>query len=1006
MRLLEGEKLATPKEIVDLVERFERNLLEYKSSTYNEAQTRQEFINPFFKVLGWDMDNEQGFSESYKEVIHEASLKVGSTTKAPDYGFRVGNTIKFLVEAKKPYVNLQENPEPAYQLRSYAWNAKLTISILTDFEEFAIYDCRYPPKKTDKADTALLRYFKYDEYLTRWDEIANVFSKKAILQGSFDRYAEANKSKKGIKEVDAAFLDEITSWRDSLAHNIAVRNLDLSIEALNSCVQSTIDRIVFLRICEDRGIEKYEQLQKIASGENVYAGLCDLFKHADDRYNSGLFHFKKEPGREYPDLLALDLKIDNKVLKDITSSLYPPSPYNFAVISPEILGQVYEQFLGKVIRLTEGHRAKIEDKPEVKKAGGIKYTPAYIVQCIVNRTLGTLLKGKTPIEVASIYVLDPACGSGSFLLVAYKYLLDWHLDWYVKNLAPVLDKGISITSITVKKLLAIPIEDQDNGESQKIKMGAGSRRIKARAEARAAAASVPIYKTPDGNWHLTITERKRILLNNIYGVDIDRQAVEVTKLSLLLRVLEGENQQALADLLKYSRERVLPDLDENIKCGNSLIGLDVLKFFPDIGQEEIKRINPFNWITEFPKVLQNGGFHVIIGNPPWGALLSKDDEQYLRDVAKYKVAQGRGIDTYALFIERALSLLSEGGQLSYIIPDTFLRKDDYLSTRELLLKNTLILELLELGPVFRTVPDTWCSVFTITKSLPSNRNKITHKKLSRFIVSAEERLNKFARGEWDSETEMPQSAWLQSPQMIFGYMASEPQQKIVHKVEGNKRLGQLTDIYAISRGEEGSKFAIEEVDDGDFFMVIPEHVERYSVADGLHITSSMLSPNKVKSLYRHPKIWIIRIQKMRWKQRIVSGIDERTNSAGMKTLQTIVSQTGNLSDLKYLQAILSSKLINYWCINYLADDMNKSYLEKAPIRIINFSDSTDREQYDAMVTMVSKMQELKKRKAETKISQDQNLLERQIEVMDEQINQLVYRLYGLTEEEIKIVEAQ
>ena len=458
--------MAAPKEIVDLVKRFERNLLEYKSSTYNEAQTRQEFINPFFKVLGWDMDNVQGFSESYKEVIHEASLKVGSTTKAPDYGFRVGNTIKFLVEAKKPYVNLQENPEPAYQLRSYAWNAKLSISILTDFEEFAIYDCRYPPKKTDKADTALLRYLKYDEYLTRWDEIANVFSKKAILQGSFDRYAEANKSKKGIKEVDAAFLDEITSWRDSLAHNIAVRNLDLSIEALNSCVQSTIDRIVFLRICEDRGIEKYEQLQKIASGENVYASLCDLFKHADDRYNSGLFHFKKEPGREYPDLLALDLKIDNKVLKDITSSLYPPSPYNFAVISPEILGQVYEQFLGKVIRLTEGHRAKIEDKPEVKKAGGIKYTPAYIVQYIVNGTLGHLLKGKTPIEVASIYVLDPACGSGSFLLVAYKYLLDWHLDWYVKNLAPVLDKGISITSITVKKLLAIPIENQDNGESQ------------------------------------------------------------------------------------------------------------------------------------------------------------------------------------------------------------------------------------------------------------------------------------------------------------------------------------------------------------------------------------------------------------------------------------------------------------------------------------------------------------------------------------------------------------
>jgi hypothetical protein len=667
--------LAAPKEIVDLVEKFERNLLEYKSSTYNEAQTRKEFIDPFFKALGWDMDNERGFTGAYKDVRYESSLKVGSSTKAPDYAFVI-NDIKFLVEAKKPSVNLEENADPAYQLRSYAWNAKLPISILTDFEEFAIYDCRYPPNETDKANTARINYLKYTDYVTCWDWISSKFSKTAIQQGYLDKFLKENKDKKGTKEVDTAFLEAISVWREYLAHNIAIGNPELSVEELNTSVQATIDRIVFLRICEDRGIEKYGQIQEIASKENIYAGLCNLFKHADDRYNSGLFHFKKEHGREYPDLLALDLKIDDNVLRDITSSLYPPSPYNFAIISPEILGMVYEQFLGKVIRLTDGHRAEVEEKPEVKKAGGIKYTPAYIVQNIVRKTLGPLIKGKTPLEVALIRVLDPACGSGSFLLVAYKYLLDWHLDWYIKSLAPVLDKGYSVTSATVKGLLPYSTEETDNDKSQKIKTGTKAKRIAARAKERASAASIPIYKTNDGEWHLTITERKRILLNNIYGVDIDHQAVEVTKLSLLLKVLEGENQQTVSDLLKYSRDRVLPDLDGNIKCGNSLIDNDIMQTdeWSKMGKTEHDRINPFDWKKEFHEIMQEGGFHAIIGNPPYIRIqVMKEwapiEVEYYKQ--KYTSAIKGNYDIYVVFVEKGLSLLNNDGRLGFILPNKF-----------------------------------------------------------------------------------------------------------------------------------------------------------------------------------------------------------------------------------------------------------------------------------------------------------------------------------------------
>ncbi len=527
--------MGLPKEIADLIERFDRNRESYMSGAYNETQLRREFLDPFFSVLGWDVENKQGYAEAYKDVIHEDALKIGGATKAPDYCFRIGSVKKFFVEAKKPSVNLKDDVSPAFQLRRYAWSAKLPLSILTDFEEFAVYDCRIKPVQTDKASTGRVLYFTYKDYPAKWDELVSIFSREALLKGSFDKYAESTKLKKGTTTVDDAFLTEIEDWRDLLARNIAIRNPDLSQRELNFAVQRTIDRIVFLRICEDRGIEEYGRLQTQLNGTNVYKRLVQLFSQADDRYNSGLFHFQKEKERhEEPDKLTPNISIDDKPLKDIINRLYyPESPYEFSVLSADILGQVYEQFLGKVIRLTAGHQAKVEEKPEVRKAGGVYYTPKYIVDYIVKNTVGKLVEDKKPKEVEKLKILDPACGSGSFLLGAYQYLLDWHLKWYIDN-EP--DKWAKVKQPAVYQ-----------GPS-------------------------PDPRTP--NWHLTTAEKKRILLNNIYGVDIDSQAVEVTKLSLLLKVLEGENNQTLANQLRMFHERALPDLGDNIKCGNSLIGPD------------------------------------------------------------------------------------------------------------------------------------------------------------------------------------------------------------------------------------------------------------------------------------------------------------------------------------------------------------------------------------------------------------------------------------------------
>src|SRR3990170_544252 len=209
--------MSVPQELPELVERFNTNREAYRSGQYNETQLRREFIDPFFQLLGWDVNNEKGYAEAYKDVIHEDSIKIGGITKAPDYCFRIGGVRKFFVETKRPSVNIKDDIDPAFQLRRYAWSAKLPLSILTDFEEFAVYDCRVKPNKTDKASTARILYLRCPEYADRWDELAGLFSPEAIRRGALDRFVASKKVKKGTAEVDAAFLRETESWREELA---------------------------------------------------------------------------------------------------------------------------------------------------------------------------------------------------------------------------------------------------------------------------------------------------------------------------------------------------------------------------------------------------------------------------------------------------------------------------------------------------------------------------------------------------------------------------------------------------------------------------------------------------------------------------------------------------------------------------------------------------------------------------------------------------------------------
>src|SRR5437899_2050092 len=234
--------MTVPKEILEPIERFARNYDAYRSNNYNEKRLRIEFIDPFFRTLGWDISNERGCAEAYKDVIHEDTIKIGGTTKAPDYCFRIGGTRKFFLEAKKPSVDIKTDADPAYQLRRCAWSAKLPLTILTDFEELAVYDCRVEPKLSDKASVARILYLDFREYVPEWAEIAKVFAREAILKGSFDKFAESTKAKRGTAEVDDAFLSEIEKWRADLARNLALRNPTLSQRDLNFSVQRTLRR--------------------------------------------------------------------------------------------------------------------------------------------------------------------------------------------------------------------------------------------------------------------------------------------------------------------------------------------------------------------------------------------------------------------------------------------------------------------------------------------------------------------------------------------------------------------------------------------------------------------------------------------------------------------------------------------------------------------------------------------------------------------------------------------
>lgn len=1039
---------------------FENNIRQYRGGGYDEAKTRVDFIDKFFALLGWDIANEQGHSEQYREVIREDRLEISGRLKAPDYCFRVGGARKFFVETKKPSVDVKGDIAAAFQLRRYAYTAKLPLSILTDFEELAIYDTRIKPDHHDSSSVGRVFYCTYKEYPKNWDFIFDTFSKEAIWKGSFDRYVEENKHKKGTSEVDKEFLKLIEKWRENIAKSIALRNPDLSIYELNDSVQKTIDRIIFLRIAEDRDMEKYGRLQTILENKKeIYPQLVSLFAQADAKYNSGIFDFKA-------DQLTPKLKIDDKVFREIIKDLYyPESPYEFSVLPVEILGNIYEQFLGKTIHLTAGHQARIEEKPEVRKAGGVYYTPKYIVDYIVKNTVGELIKndhsprrGDSPLRgqartalsevtIPPLKILDPACGSGSFLIAAYQYILDAYLEFY----SGMAGKG---TPPFGDKSRRAPTVERDGKILQK-----------SLKENR-------IYQLRQNEYRLTIGEKQRILQEHIYGVDIDRQAVEVTKLSLLLKLLEGENSESTGYLFKYSDIKLLPNLSDNIKCGNSLIGSDFYdstqkNLFAD--EEVTRRLNVFDWNESFPEVFQDGGFDIVIGNPPYVRQEGLGEyKEYFS--THYQVYHGVA-DLYAYFIEKGISLLRKDGLFGIIVANKWMRAG-YGEPLRRFLKSKEILEIVDFGdlPVFEKATTYPCILrvknhdmesigrdrsrpHTGTSPVPTI-DAVNMKTLLFGDLSAYVEANKFKI----DMAQLDDAGWA-----LASAGAQALLQKLKTMVETRRTiiLGEYVNgkiYYGIKTGlneafviDEATKKRLIKEDSkskeiikpflagrdikryqqpvSDKYLIFTRHgidIKKYPAIEQYLLPFKdrlMPKPNNYKG-----KEWQGRKPGAYHWYEIQDTIDYFEEFEKPKIIvPAIVKSASYAYDLNgfcsndkttiiptddlYLIGILNSKIVDFVMHSISSTkqggyfEYKPMYLSPLPIRVIDFSKFDEKKAHDQIVEFVGTMLDLQKKYHDSRLESEKNMFKKQVDILDQKIDCLVFKLYELTDEEIKIVGA-
>lgn len=604
--------------IEQLIEKYTADRDYYLTSKYNETLLRSDFLDPFFELLGWDIKNNAGKPTNEREVILEEALKANASehSKKPDYTFRLFSERKFFLEAKKPCVSIESNNDTAKQVRRYGFTAKLKISVLSNFEYLIIYDTSVKVEKDDNHTKALVKKYHYTEYESRFEEIKQLLGKESVYSGAFETEWKEIESKINQYSIDNLFLNQINEWRKALGSEINKHDPKIDEQQLNDIVQSYLNRVLFIRVCEDRNLEDYQTLLKFAN-TNDFKALIKKFEEADKRYNSGLF-----------DQLLKDKIVENisSVFWTIIKQLYyPESPYSFSVFSSDVLGSIYEIFLSEKLTIQSGTVVLVKKPENVDR--DIITTPTFIISDILRNSVLKKCESKTDKEILKLKFADISCGSGAFLLELFQLLNDILIDYYLKN-----DKAKLIQT------------------------------------------NINTYKLP-------FEIKRQLLLNCIYGVDKDYNAVEAAKFGLLLKLLEDEDTNST-----NKTKPVLPDLSENIFFGNSLLNPKQVT-----NKKDQVIINPF----DFSKLL----FDVIVGNPPY---MKSEDMKNITplELPLYKTnydSAYKQFDKYFLFLEQGINLLADDGILGYIVPSKFTKVGAGKKLRELLAEKEYLHSIVSFG---------------------------------------------------------------------------------------------------------------------------------------------------------------------------------------------------------------------------------------------------------------------------------------------------------------------
>ena len=927
----------------------------YLSSGYQEQEARQDFIDKFWLALGWDVHHQTQTDPYAQEVKVELGVTMSEGRKRADYAFYLGPDFKnprFFVEAKKPSVEIA-NKDSYFQTLRYGWNGGTPLAVLTDFEQFHVLDCRARPD-IETALSHAVQTYHYEQYADpdKFGAIYWLFSREAVAAGRLDAFVQTQMPKAGGKflqrglfhggyqGIDESFLRELDEYRWTLARAFHAANPALDSETLTEATQRVLDRLVFMRFLEDKLIEPEPMVAHFADKGHSWDGFLRACRRLDTVYNGNIFkpHLIDSPKFHAPE------SVFGQICADLSSE---QSPYLFSLIPIHILGSIYERFLGKVI-VVDDSGAKVEEKPEVRKAGGVYYTPDYIVRYIVDNTVGRQIAGKFPAEIAALRFADIACGSGSFLLGVYDALLRCHTAYY-------------------------------------------NAKVKGRtAEARKAGCV-----EREGIWHLSLWQKRQILLDNVWGVDIDAQAVEVAQMSLYLKLLEEETTATARDQ-NLMHGAILPTLNKNIVFGNSLIGTDILQdtlFEP----AEERKLNPLDFSHAFPQIMKNGGFDAIVGNPPYVLMQSLNLPmafEYLREhyrSAKYK------IDTYQVFLERGLNLLQAEGRLGFITPNSFLRNKYAQELRQLILEASHV----ELLRVFFYQVFAGASVDTAVSILVKKNGSHNDHKVG---VSTSHKI-----GEISTEITLAQSKWLAHPDNHFFLSSSEDSDDLIAKMQVMSRpLSELATAYFGIQTFSRTAFVRTEKLNESFKPVVDGgHIKTYLLMQGSEFVN--FSPEAIKSggnhsVYEQERIGVRQIGEVP----IATIIPK-----GLYTLNTVynIYFTGPTDySLKFVLGIISSSVTRwYWRQTFFDQKktfpkVKKDALLAIPIPKLDFSDAADKARHEKMVRFVEQMLAAKKARADALMDKDIEYWQRRCGTLDSQIDALVYELYGLTDEEIALVE--